>query len=60
MLEGLLTNWEIRTRGIVFGFESLIWALAAAVRPLLGGAFSELVDWRWCFYITCEALIHQK
>jgi MFS family permease len=54
VLERILTNRKIRTRGIIFGFESLIWALAAAVGPLLGRAFSELVDWRWCFYITCE------
>lgn len=30
----------------------MIWAVAAAIGPVLGGAFSELIDWRWCFYIT--------
>lgn len=41
-----------RTRGLVYGMESLIWATAAASGPVLGGVFSELVSWRWCFYIA--------
>lgn len=42
--------FSMRTRGVAFGLESLIWATAAAVGPVLGGFFSELVSWRWCFY----------
>jgi MFS family permease len=39
--------FSARNRGLAFGLESLIWASAAAVGPVLGGAFSELVSWRW-------------
>ena len=44
--------FSMRTRGLVYGMESLIWAVAAALGPVLGGVFSEFVSWRWCFYIA--------
>jgi MFS family permease len=44
--------FSMRTRGLVYGMESLIWAAVAALGLILGGAFAELVEWRWCFYIA--------
>ncbi|KAH7348839.1 major facilitator superfamily domain-containing protein [Rhexocercosporidium sp. MPI-PUGE-AT-0058] len=35
--------FSMRSRGMIFGFESLIWAVAAAVGPVLGGHSPSLL-----------------
>jgi MFS transporter, DHA2 family, glioxin efflux transporter len=34
---------------------SMTYVLSAVLGPIVGGAFSESVTWRWCFYINRES-----
>ncbi|KAL4816521.1 putative efflux pump antibiotic resistance protein [Aspergillus spinulosporus] len=42
----------LRDVGKYVSVTGLVWAIADVAGPLLGGAFSEFVTWRWCFYIN--------
>ncbi|KAM0746249.1 MFS general substrate transporter [Meredithblackwellia eburnea MCA 4105] len=44
------TTVEQRPR--LFGMFGAVFGLASIIGPLVGGAFTEKVTWRWCFYIN--------
>ncbi|CZR53581.1 related to MFS multidrug transporter [Phialocephala subalpina] len=43
---------SLRERGKWAGVLSLVWLVGAVVGPVLGGAFSEKLSWRWIFWIS--------
>ncbi len=41
-----------RERGKYMGPMGALFGISAVVGPLLGGYFTESLDWRWCFWVN--------
>lgn len=46
------TSVPLAKRPTFTGLIGGMYGIASAVGPLLGGAFTDKVTWRWCFYIN--------
>ncbi|KAL3417353.1 major facilitator superfamily transporter [Phlyctema vagabunda] len=44
--------FSLRKRSLLLGLTEGVWAVAGGIGPVLGGAFSSLSTWRWCFWIN--------
>ncbi|KAI0520680.1 major facilitator superfamily domain-containing protein [Xylaria bambusicola] len=44
--------FSVRERSFYLGLTGFVWAIAGSAGPLIGGAFTEFVSWRWCFWIN--------
>jgi MFS family permease len=44
--------FSVRKRSLYLGYAGFVWALAGSAGPLIGGAFTQFVSWRWCFWIN--------
>ncbi|KAG0363542.1 hypothetical protein BG005_010740 [Podila minutissima] len=43
---------DMRERGKYIGFVGVVYSLASVIGPVLGGAFSDNLTWRWSFWIN--------
>jgi MFS family permease len=42
----------LRDRGLYQGIVGAFYGLASVLGPIMGGAFVDLLTWRWCFWIS--------
>ncbi|KAI9337558.1 major facilitator superfamily domain-containing protein [Obelidium mucronatum] len=43
---------SLKERGKYQGITGAIYGVSAMIGPVLGGFFTEKLNWRWCFYIN--------
>lgn len=41
-----------KKRPMMLGIIGMTYCIAAVLGPILGGAFTDALTWRWCFYIN--------
>ncbi|KAI0380193.1 MFS general substrate transporter [Hypomontagnella monticulosa] len=46
------TAVPLKTRPVYTAVVGLMFGVGATVGPLIGGVFTDLVTWRWCFWVN--------
>ncbi|KAI1912319.1 hypothetical protein LOZ61_003324 [Ophidiomyces ophidiicola] len=44
--------FSVRERPVYYAMFGAVWAIAGSLGPVIGGALTQKVTWRWCFYIN--------
>jgi len=44
--------YTVAERAKVQGYIASVWAISSVVGPTLGGVFSQLLSWRWIFFVN--------
>ncbi|KAJ7450977.1 ABC transporter [Mycena galericulata] len=52
MIQVLSQTTRLEDRPRLFGLFGAVFGLSSIVGPLIGGAFTDHVTWRWCFFIN--------
>lgn len=52
ILQFLTQATRLEDRPMLFSLFESVFALASIIGPLIGGALTDHVSWKWCFYIN--------
>ncbi|KIM82572.1 hypothetical protein PILCRDRAFT_820439 [Piloderma croceum F 1598] len=52
MIQILAQVTRLEDRPRLFGMFGAVFGLSSIIGPLIGGAFTDHVTWRWCFFIN--------